>query len=304
MKLKLLFTVLFTALSSFAHAEDSCDYQQLQSTEFQISEDFKKYVTNSFDAFPKRQDYMQGSIRDYQSLNNNNFKVLNTAVRTTPSQYYVTNTKYRYYETNLNGAAYRLDKSYNTEVLTADCKKFYMDTGVTFKDVQYKLKRADGQPITQKDYFDLLGAAIEKQSIGATSSYDKFEKQVVIKTDYFDKYLIRGYYNPTTKKAEMIQLYVDLTFIGDWGSISAAKDTDAVAHNVTRIDQDADCKDKVLGCIMKETIGVDLSEQFLKKHKNGFEMKLSGKKTLVLAVSGDVVNAFLTELNKAKTQTY
>ena len=55
---------------------------------------------------------------------------------------------------------------------------------------------------------------------------------------------------------------------------------------------------------MKETIGVDLSEQFLKKHKNGFEMKLSGKKTLVLAVSGDVVNAFLTELNKAKTQTY
>jgi hypothetical protein len=302
MKSKFLLTVLFSTLTSLAYAEDKCGYSQLAGTEYQITDDFKKYITNSFDAFPNRQDYQQGSINDYQSINNNNFKILNTSVRTVPSQGYLT-SNYRYSELNLDGAAYILDKSFNTEVLTSDCKKFYMDSS-SFKTIQYAIKRADLQPITKKDYFDLIGSAIEKKTIGASSQYDKFEKQVEIKTDYFDRYLIRGYYNPTTKKLNFAQIYATLTFMDDWGSISSAKDTDAQPHRVTKIDSNADCKSKILGCFMKETVGIDVSEQFLRKHKNGFEIKLSGKKSTILSVSGDVVTAFLNELNRVKTQTY
>ncbi|HCA5312811.1 MULTISPECIES: hypothetical protein [Acinetobacter] len=306
MKSKFLLTFLFSTVTSIVYAGNDCGYSELTGTEYQITDQFKKYVTNSFDAFPKKNDYSQGSIRDYQSLNENSFKILNTGIRTLPSERYLQSflSSYRFRNIDLDGTAYNLDKSFNTEVITSDCKKFYLDPGLTLKDIEYQIKRTDGQPIGKKDYFDLLGAAIEKKTIGVSSQYDKFEKRVEIKTEYFDKYLIRGYYDPSVKKVDFIQIYTDLTFIGDWGNISSSKDTDSQVHKVTRIDTNVDCKSKVLGCVLTETIGVDVTEQFLKNHKKGFEIKLMGKQSKVLSINGDVVTAFLEELNRVKTKTY
>lgn len=143
--------------------------------------------------------------------------------------------------------------------------------------------------------------ALIKKEINTNVDYDKFDKNYIIKTDYFNNYMIRGYYD-ANKKDKFIQIYTDIHFSGDWRFFDTAKDEYGDTHEVVRIDQKADCKPRsyTSECFLTETIGISVSEKFLKENKNGFSMKIYGKKSIVLDISGDVIQSFLKEVDKLR----
>ena len=72
---------------------------------------------------------------------------------------------------------------------------------------------------------------------------------------------------------------------------------------MVKISTDTDCSySDMLGCKLTETIGVTVSEEFLNKNRDGFELKVFGTKEKIVKVSSHMVESFLSGLNKAKTQ--
>lgn len=312
---KVLVTLaLIFGYSTISFAQQ-CNYSEIEGTEYRVASKFAKYVKNDFDAYPDRESHKQGTLEDYVSLISNPFKVTNTNSLTYSSASYKSYlSDHRFRDVVVDGKAYYTDAYYNIEVTTSDCQKFYFDPSFKeLKSLQYDFVRTDGQPITTKNYFDFLGDNVTKLDIKTTSEYDRFEKKSLVKTDYFKQYLIRGYFDKNKNKFESIQVYLDTTAFTrvmgsdkdrSWNNIRLAKDTDANSHEVVQISHDADCSSKnrdLFGCTLKETIGVDVSEQFLRKHQDGFDLKLVGDHSFEKEISGDVVKSFLKEADKLKS---
>lgn len=302
---KILLALSVTAIATPALA-DECSYNDIQGTEYRISDKYANYVTNNFQVYPDVEDYKQGDKSLYVSLVTHPFKVTNTKVVTKESSRYDEPMfeGYRYSDVNLDGKAYFIDRHYNIEVTTSDCHKFYFDPAyLDFKDFEYDFVRTDGASLTKQNYMKFLENALKKSDIQAKSEYDKFEKSYKVKTDYFDQYLIRGNFNEKTKKYDFVQLYLDTVqhvkpSEGSINMYQVAKDTDGNSHKVLTIDSSVDCSSSfasTVGCTVKQPLGIDLTEDFLRKHKDGFELKLLATKPFVQEVSGDVVKAFLAE---------
>lgn len=309
MKRIFLAILIASSFSSIAFA-DECYYSDTEGVEYKVSDKNARYITQDFQAFPDKDAYDQRDLSYYDSLINNSFKVTKTDATTLDSVKYAGFlSKYRLGDVVIDNKAYITDAFYNIQITTSDCKKFYYSPSrKDLKSLQYDFIRTDGQTITSKNYFDFLGSAVKKADIKTTSEYDKFEKKTLVKTDYFDRYLIRGMFDKTNKKYSVIQIYLDTTVLTkalaeerSWNNIGIAKDTDSNSHQVVQISRKPDCSDTTLfGCTLYETIGIDVSEQFLRKHKDGFELKMIGSNTFVKEINGDVVQSFLRETDKLK----
>lgn len=310
MKKKLFAMLLMTGLSTLALAED-CNYGGIDGIEYKVLDSHARYIKNDFAAFPQQESYKQGELSDYASLINNNFKVTSTNYVTKASTYYEPiNRPYRFKDAVVGGKAYLIDSFYNIEVTTSDCQKFYFDPGYhDLERLKTKIKRSDNAEITEKNYFEFMGDSIKKTSIKTTSEYDKFEKKTLVKTDYFKQYLIRGNFDQNKNKFSGIQIYLDTIAYTkgvdgrdrSWNNISVAKDTDGNSHDVIRIAHNVDCSgSRTFGCTLKETLGIDVSEQFLRKHRNGFELKLVGTHSFVTEIHADVIQSFLKEADRLK----
>lgn len=309
MKKTLLGVLLIFGCSSIAFA-DECYYSDINGIEYRVSDKNAKYVTNDFQAFPDEAGYKQNNLSDYVSLINLPFKVTRTDAVTLDSLRYESfSSKYRFGDVIVDNKAYYTDASYNIEVTTSDCKKFYYSPSrKDLKSLQHDFIRTDGEIIASKNYFDFLGSAVSKANIKTNSEYDKFEKKTLLQTDYFDQYLIRGMFDLNQKKLTSIQIYLDSTVLTkaleeerSWNNIRLAKDSDANSHEVIQISNKADCADKVWGCTLYETIGIEVSEQFLRKHKDGFELKMVGDNTFIKEINRDVVQSFLNETDRLKS---
>ena len=309
MKKILLGFLLISGCSTIAFA-DQCYYTDIDGVEYRVSHKYAKYVTNDFQAFPDEPGYKQNDLSDYVSLINLPFKVTRTDAVTLDSLSHETFlSKYRFKDVIVNSKAYYTDAYYNIEVTTSDCKKFYYSPSrKDLKGLQYNFIRKDSKTITSKDYFDFLGESVSKADIKTTSEYDRFEKKTLLKTDYFDQYLIRGMFDQSKKKISSVQIYLDSIVLTkaletekSWNNIRLAKDTDANSHEVIQISNKADCADKMWGCTLYETIGIEVSEQFLRKHKDGFELKMIGDNTFIKEINGDVVQSFLNETDRLKS---
>lgn len=313
MKKILVILALIFGHSTVSFAQQ-CNYPEIEGTEYRVPSKFAKYVKNDFLAYPDRFLLDQGTLEDYTSLISNPFKVTKTnSVTHSSADYKGYLSKHRFKDVVLDGKAYHTDSYYNIEVTTSDCQKFYFDP--SYKDLeklQYDFVRTDGQPITIKNYFDFLGNSVAKLDIKTTSEYDRFEKKSLVETEYFKQYLIRGYFDKSNNKINPIQIYLDTVAFSklegsdktrSWNNIRLAKDTDANSHEVTQISYNSDCKPERIstyGCVLDETIGINVSEQFLRKHKDGFELKLIGDHSFEKEISGDVVRSFLKEVDKLK----
>ena len=100
---------------------------------------------------------------------------------------------------------------------------------------------------------------------------------------------IRG--NFSNKEVKFIQLYTNLYFIDKWGFVKNAVDTNGVYHDVTKISTDTSCSSS--GCTLTETIGIDLSLDFLKNNQNGFEIKAFGTREKIINVPSVMIKSFL-----------
>ena len=288
--------------SSYAN---TCDYDQIKSNEYQLTDLSKKYVTNSFFIDPDKD--MLASVhrneKGYKTLKDNNFKVFETGVVTKYHDRFI-RTGLKNYTDDLviDGKAYTLNKSLSTKLITSNCEIYYLnlDRPIDEKFIGFTFLKTDNSPADPGSLQEILGKAIQPKDTSATVTFDRFEKIVNIKTKEFNNMLLRGIYNPSSKKTSLVQLYLDATFIGNWGGIKLAYDTSGSTHEVVLINHDADCSNRYMGCKLKETLGVTLSEDFLRKNQNGFELKLKGKQDKIIMVSSDLVGSFLDGLNQAK----
>lgn len=302
---KLLLAVFLGGVAlTNAHA-NSCNYEGIKSNEYKLPDSVKKYVVLYFfiDPDKDRLSSSQRSERKLSPLKENNFKVLETGLSTKAHDSFKRMKKFNE-DVEISGKAYTLDKSLSTKLVTSTCDVFYTNLDHPFSNNYWSsvYSKADGSPIKNEDLLEIMGKALQPKDTSAKVTYDRFEKVVNITTNEFNNMLIRGSYNPVTKKNLFVQLYLDVTFLESWGNIKLAYDTDGVAHDVVAINHDADCSNRYLGCKMEETLGVTLSEDFLRKNKNGFELKLKGKQDKIISVSPDLVKSFLDGLDKAKTE--
>ncbi|ENU55684.1 hypothetical protein F982_00399 [Acinetobacter baumannii NIPH 1362] len=290
----------FFGLTS-VHASE-CGYEKLQGSEFSLTDMSKKYVLNSFFVDPNKDIFagIQRNEKNYESLKNNKFKVVETGVLTSTNEKRLLPT--RYSEFVINNKSYVHDRALASKLLTSDCKTYYLSGGLTLRpeSTQFMFLKADGSKADEGSYIELFGSALKQKDTSASVIFDRFEKIVNIKTKDFDNMLLRGTYNPTTKKLLTSQLYLNTSFIGKWGNIQIAYDTDGNTHEVVKIDRDAECSNRYMDCKLSEIVGVSLSEPFLRKNKNGFELKLKGQQDRIIKVPSDMVVSFLDGLDAAK----
>lgn len=311
MKLKYLSIVfVMLGLSSTAFANE-CNYESIGGVEYEINNWKKPYVTNDFQYDTTLDDYKQSDKSKYESLIQNPFKVSKTDVITKTSEDYKGFlSDNRYTDVNFDDKAYKMDGLYNIEVTTKDCKKFYYSPRYkSFKEFESDFKRTDNLLITPTDYTDFFKSSLVKIDIQTSKEYDKFEKKVKVRTDKFKDYLIRGNFDTTKNKYDFIQLYftfknIPKIYKSAYGTyIRTALDTDGNAHDVVMISSEVDdCKSEFLGCIITNDIGIDLTESFLRKHSDGFELKVMDSKPFVISVSKDLVRSFLNATNELKSK--
>lgn len=111
-------------------------------------------------------------------------------------------------------------------------------------------------------------------------------------------WLIRSWVDKSTHEVSH-QLYVDISYVGDWKYFQTAADDTARTLNVSRIDSHVgNCSG---GCSLSETVGIELDDATLRaKSKQGYAIKLSAHSgdALVLTVSPEQINLQLAEVDK------
>lgn len=306
MKNILMLGVLGVGFVTSAHA-NSCNYEQVKSNEYRLSDLSKKYVTNSFFIDPDKD--MLASVhrndKGYKALKENNFKVFETGVATKYHDRFIkTGVKNYTADLLIEGKTYTLNNALSTKLITSNCETYYLNLDRPFdeRSIGSIFLKADNSPADTDSLLEILGKSLQSKNTSASVTYDRFEKIVNIQTKEFNNMLLRGTYNPISKKTLLVQLYLDATFIGNWGEIKLAYDTSGSTHNVVSINHDADCSNRYMGCKLKETLGVTLSEDFLRKNSNGFELKLKGKQDKIIMVPSDLVTSFLDGLSQAKKE--
>ncbi|MGD9707459.1 MAG: hypothetical protein AB7V07_07355 [Candidatus Delongbacteria bacterium] len=281
-----------------------CIYDELEGNEYKLTELIKTYVTNHFFYDPERESLYQNNKNHFKALQNQNFKVLKTGCITVDDvkikQRYF--GEYRYYDEVITGELFVLDKSFSTKIITEDCTVFYFGLRGGVHSLKSDILLADGSEISDEDILDLIGnEPLKKQTLEASINYDRFEKIYKVKTPMFDDIFIRGAINEKDQQISFIQLYLNVLFIENWGFISNAIDIDGNSHEVTKISSDVNSYS--FGTTLTETIGVCLDRDFLEKHKDGFELKLFGRKEEIIYIHGLMVRSFLKGLDLAIEET-
>ena len=279
-------------------------YESLEGKSFRIAESFKPYITNSFFFAPYKEEHFQPK-GNYEYLKSQSFKVLETGVITAADSRSRRPlfSEYRYFQEEIDGELYKRDKTYSTKVLTENNSVFYLSGRTDLESLLFSIVNADGSKIGNKDIFLLLGdKPFEKLILAANVEFDKFKKLYNVSTQFYNDLLIRGSVDAKSNQVISIQLYADLVFLGEWGNIDNAVDTDGISHEVTKISSDVDSS-PILGSILTETIGISLNRAFLEKHRIGFEIKVYGSKEKIISVPGQLIESFLLGLDEAIAQS-
>lgn len=295
---KLAFLTLLI-ISTYSYA--NCNYENINSSSYRVSELSNKYISLDFLLSEKSTSFSHSlDNKKYEWIANSEFKVLKTGVPTKYTQERNGSSLSRYQEIDLAGKLYKRDTVGTTEMITADCKKFYYK-GDRPTD---HLVKSDGSKLSDADVLHIFGSSLTPITITASSKYDEFDKMHSISTTMFKgEYLLRGHYNETSKKLEIAQIYLISSSVLGWQHFQTAKDLNGNSYTITKIDADADCKGASMGlpCITKETVGININEELLVNNQEGFKLKLYGKMEKVIEISPEVIKPFLAELDKVKT---
>ena len=277
----------------------TCSYDKIQGKSFKYTGEME-YIDLYFKYDPNV-EFEPNIPINYNSIKFNNFKILQTGLIT---EYNIKHNRepmfanFRYNEDIIGEYAYKYDSGYSTKIVTADCKIYYLNKE---KISEYKkdIKNSDNTELNGQDLLDIIGEKpLKKLEFESDITYDKFTKVNAVTTPYLNNMAIRG--NFSNKEVKFIQLYTNLYFIDKWGFVKNAVDTNGVYHDVTKISTDTSCSNT--GCTLTETIGIDLSLDFLKNNQNGFEIKAFGTREKIINVPSVMIKSFLKAAEIAKNK--
>ncbi len=267
----------------------TCTYDKIEGKSFKYAGE-SQYTDVYFNYDPNT-EYSIEIPRNYDSIRLYDFKILQTGLITeqgkkTIKSIYQTS---RYNEDIIGEYAYKYDSAYSTKVVTQDCKIYYLNWRI-LSDYKKIIKNSDNSELNEKDLLTIIGEKpLTKLEFESDIVYDKFTKVNAVTTPYLNNMAIRG--NFSNKEVKFIQLYTNLYFKNKWGFIKNAVDTNGSYHDVTKISTDTSCSSS--GCTLTETIGIDLSLDFLKNNQNGFEIKAFGTSERIINVPSVMVKSFL-----------
>lgn len=132
--------------------------------------------------------------------------------------------------------------------------------------------------------------------------YDKFEKHTKVSTKLDGRNKLLRTIVQDNGEVGNIQLYISFASFDGWSHLDKAIDSNGNQHKVTKIDAKADCSFlKDLGkCMQSETVAVNFDYEYLLKNKNGFEIKVFGKREYVDKVSNEHIEKFLHQIDLVK----
>lgn len=293
---KLLLTGVLACLSVTAYA--NCNYDQIGGDAYRVTDLTGKYMSQSFVLSDTTSTFMHSSNnKKYLDFVNTDLKVLKTNV---PTKYTQELRKSRTDNVLIDGKLYKRNLAGTTKFVTPSCKTIYYTSNLPSND----FRKADGGKLTDQDVLHIFGESLTPIAIKARSKYDEFDDMYSISTDLFDDdYLLRGNYSKKTGKLVVLQIYLINRSITGWMHFSTARDTNGNSYDISKIDSDADCSLSSMGlpCTSIETVGINISEELLRKNPEGFKLKLYGKQEKVIEISPEVIKPFLAELDKVKT---
>lgn len=275
----------------------SCPYQSITGNEYIVTDSFKYEYSSIFYFDGYMFDPAQNRKSNYTSLELQPFKVVETGLNTGFIRQ--TNSSYKGEERIiLNDNIYTRNQNLSSKIITKDCSIYYINGKKPIEKIKEGIAHSDGSNLSDTDLINLLGkSSLEVEALEPRITYDKFNQTTSISTPSFKNVRIRGSVNHRSKNIEWSQIYLDLVFNEKWGEIHSAVDEFGNRHPITKIDTDVDCSG--YGCKLTETIGVNVTKSFLKKHRQGFEIKLYGKQTKVVKVAAPVIASYLTGLDLA-----
>jgi len=266
-----------------------CDYKNIQSPEFKLAKDLytRSYFTHSPDGKgSKYSDY-------YKAIKTEPFKL--TGVSETKTE------KYSSYDILHKGKEYlRLedDTLYKltlpnevAQVVTSSCSTYWLKKdNLNFDNITQK----NGDKLTLSDNILIYGkenlSPLDMRPIELES--DKFKKIITLKGTEYKGRFFRAWASSETNKliTSTAQLYTRLVF-SDWAHVDRAYDESGKKYNVTKIGSDTSCSK--YGCTLYEYVGLELSIDFLRHNKKGFEIQFEGNQKQVIAVASYQVEQLL-----------
>lgn len=305
------YTSLNIKPEKYTNSNNQCEYTTLKSQEFRTTKSFNesaylyaKMNKNSCSSSDEYSPYDQTKNREnYSSLLNQKFRVLETNVKTGSECTFNRKKENTEFSSNnqklLSNTIFEYRHCGSIKIITEDCSIYYISPEIDPQNIGYYFRRGDGSKLTDDDYFHLLGKnSLRPATIEAKIDFDKFKKTYKISTPLIlDHLLIRGTIPSDSKNFSFIQLYVILNFGPDWGYIDTAYDIEGQKHAVTNISSDANCE--ILPCTHIETLGIDITLDYLYKHIEGFSIKVYGKQQLEFSVPSTLIISFIDGYKKA-----
>jgi hypothetical protein len=99
------------------------------------------------------------------------------------------------------------------------------------------------------------------------------------------------------------QIYVDISYLGNWQYFNSASDDTAKSLDVRKIDsQVGSCSSM---CNLEEVIGIDIDDATLITHKDtGYNIKINARSgaSLIITISAEQINLQLAAINNYKTE--
>lgn len=274
-----------------------CGYIELNKPEFLIDRKEKGLVQYKFAVNPRLASYAQSAPSLYRNLVNNKFKVLSTGHTS-----YYGNIGARFQQIILKNEPYELYTQKTTALITPSCEIFYFSDLNSFNIMSKGLTQADGDPITIEDYTSIVGAgSLSKVEIETKVTFDEFDNAYELTTDKFLNFFIRGSFSKKYKKIIFNQLYADVEFSDKWGHLKKAKDKKGFVFDITKIETDVDCGK--FGCNLTETVGITLPLKYLKANNDGFTLKLTGTREVIIEIPGTMVKSYIKSMEEIMVES-
>ena len=162
--------------------------------------------------------------------------------------------------------------------ITEDCDIVYFESKYLFEDYSGILTTQDYQPLDGDNKIELtkhFENLISGLKISVTQ--DEFEGDKWLKTPVIDNTFLRALIDLNTNQLRFIQIYSTTEHYSDWAHLDSAKDRRQKSFELVQVDKDVDCSGAV-GCIMYESVGINIPIDYLVNHPDGIEIQASGRK--------------------------
>ncbi|ELA9389658.1 hypothetical protein [Vibrio diabolicus] len=273
---------------------ESCNFAGISGTSFTPTAMTRRYITNTFNSVPDSYD-PQLSNKDYFApLQTESFKFTGKTIPKKLASRFKKEDR-----VEIDEKPYVFSGFEWAEVVTESCKVYWYERGNYVKTMKEGVVKSDGTDFTIADYKSFFGEKNFREFVVAPAEVkrDKFKETITIRGDYDDGILFRAWGSTKTNKLldNTVQLYADVKFRENWAFLDSAYDEDANKRKLTKIDSDTDCSTSSLGlgCILTETVGIEIPISYLETKPNGFEIKVSGKSESIIKVKGYQVRQIL-----------